>query len=429
MKTKLNLSYTKAQLKVFDENNPRFITIAKGRRLGFTKGCANYVIENLLLGKKILWVDTIQGNLQNYYEIYFAPELKKLDKSFYSWSVQDKKLKLLNGILHMRSAERPENIEGLGYDLVILNEAGIILKGSGGEYLWNNAISPMLLDNPQSKAIIGGVPKGKNLFYELCKKELKDSNWKHFQFSSFDNPLLKEDEIKRLIDELGGEESKVVKQEIYGEFIDESSNELFSLSQITNALKQNFSLEKMSGDCIWGLDVARYGDDKSVLAIRQGLVVERLVKYQKLSLVELSNRIIYEYNIAEIKPKAIFVDTCGLGAGVFDILRTYELPVYEANSSFKATQKEYLNKRAQMYFNFAKSLAHMELVNDEELKKDLRMITYEYDNLGLLKISPKQELKKLFGKSPDTSDAVALTFFEKLRTRKDINEDWSYDGW
>lgn len=132
MQLKLDFSYTPAQLKVFDDKNPRFITVAKGRRLGFTRGSAKYVIENLLMGLNVLWVDTVQSNLQNYFELYFMPELKKLPKEFYSWSVQDKKLILNNAVLHMRSAERPENIEGFGYDLVILNEAGIILKGSKG---------------------------------------------------------------------------------------------------------------------------------------------------------------------------------------------------------------------------------------------------------------------------------------------------------
>ena len=58
----LNITYTKAQKRVFFESNARFKTIAKGRRLGFTRGCANYLIECLLdesfKVKKALWVDT-----------------------------------------------------------------------------------------------------------------------------------------------------------------------------------------------------------------------------------------------------------------------------------------------------------------------------------------------------------------------------------
>ncbi|EMG5726524.1 TPA: hypothetical protein SAS12_000453 [Campylobacter jejuni] len=59
----------------------------------------------------------------------------------------------------------------------------------------------------------------------------------------------------------------------------------------------------------------------------------------------------------------------------------------------------------------------------------MRMIEYEYSDKGLLKIVSKEQLKKNYDKSPDVSDAVALTFFEKLYSRNNINEDWSYDGW
>lgn len=430
MQLKLDFSYTPAQLKVFDDKNPRFITVAKGRRLGFTRGSAKYVIENLLMGLNVLWVDTVQSNLQNYFELYFMPELKKLPKEFYSWSVQDKKLILNNAVLHMRSAERPENIEGFGYDLVILNEAGIILKGSKGEYLWYNAIRPMLLDNPKSRAIIGGVPKGKNLFYELCKKELSDENWKHFQFSSYDNPFLSKDQIKELIEEVGGEDSEVVKQEIYGDFIDNSSAELFALSDIEKSMNAiSFDMQKMQGDNIWGLDVARYGDDKSVLVKRKGFVVDEIKKYSGFSISALANVVLAEFNKDKEKPRGIFIDTCGLGVGVYDILSDYGLPVFEANSANSATSNEYLNKRAQMYFTLAKNIKHMQIIKDDELKKDLRMIEYEYSDKGLLKIKAKEQIKKDYGKSPDTSDALALTFFEKLHPKNNTSEDWSYDGW
>lgn len=431
MNLKLNFSYTPAQLKVFDENNPRFITVAKGRRLGFTRGCAKYVVENLIEGKKVLWVDTIQANLQNYFDIYFIPELKNLPSYFFDWNSQNKRLNFYNGaFLHMKSAEKPENIEGLAYDLTILNEAGIILGSSKANYLWYNAVRPMLLDNPKSRAIIGGVPKGKNLFYELCRKELSDKNWKHFQFSSFENPFIEKEQIQELIEEVGGEGSEVVKQEIYGEFVDSALNEVFNQSEIEEAFKNiNIPQHLFDGAYIWGLDVARYGDDKSVLAKRMGNVIETLNKYTNLDTIELANRVIFEFNQSEKKPNAIFIDTCGIGVGVFDVLQNYGLPVFEANAARKATQKGFLNKRAQMYTDFAKNLKNMKISADDELKKELRSITYSFNNTGLKQIISKDDLKREIGKSSDCADAIALTFYEKINIRNNTNEDWSYDGW
>lgn len=258
----LSLSYTPQQKAVFFENKKRFTTIEKGRRFGFTKGMANACIEWLMEGKKILWVDTINANLKRYYERYFRPELKKLPNDMYNFNSQDKQLNLNGSWLDFRSAERPENIEGFGYDIVILNEAGIILKDP---YLWDSAIAPMLLDNPNSRAFIGGVPKGKNKFYELAQKGMRSGgDWINFQFSSYDNPLLDKNEIDRLVAELGGVGSDVVRQEIYGEFLDTLANNLFTLSMIENSFSTSYEYDSFS-ECVWGLDVARDGDDESVL--------------------------------------------------------------------------------------------------------------------------------------------------------------------
>ena len=310
--TALCLTYTPWQKEVFFENTARFTTIEKGRRVGFTKGIANATIEWLLEGKKVLWVDTITSNLQRYYERYFLPELKALPKELYKFHAQDKKLSIGEGYLDMRSAERPENIEGFGYDIVILNEAGIILKDA---YLWDNAIRAMLLDNPKSRAFIGGVPKGKNRFYDLAKRGMSgDKDWKNYQISSFNNPLLKKEQIDEMVAELGGIDSDVVRQEIYGEFLDTTSNVLFNLALIENAFSTQMSNEKAS--IVWGLDVAREGDDESVLCIRQGYGVTNFYTFRLDSVTALAREIFGIYERSEDKPDAIFIDSVGVGAGV-----------------------------------------------------------------------------------------------------------------
>ncbi len=86
-------------------------------------------------------------------------------------------MKIINSVCDFRSADKPENIEGFGYELIILNEAGIILKN---RRLWEESIRPMILDY-KAKVIIGGTPKGKrvkktnetHLFYELFQRGLK----------------------------------------------------------------------------------------------------------------------------------------------------------------------------------------------------------------------------------------------------------------
>jgi len=139
----------------------------------------------------------------------------------------------LNGVYcDLRSADKPENIEGFGYKLIILNEAGIILKN---ERLWNESIRPMVLDY-KADVLIGGTPKGKktkngeeHLFYTLYKKgknnkeEGEKSNWMSFDFKTYDNPLLDIEEI----DELASDISPVLRdQEIFGMFVDKETHSI-----------------------------------------------------------------------------------------------------------------------------------------------------------------------------------------------------------
>lgn len=413
----LNLSYTPAQEKIFFAQSARFVTIEKGRRFGFTRGAANFCIESLLDGASILWVDTVQPNLQRYFERYFAPVLKQLPKELYDYNKVEKKLSFkTGGVLDLRSAERPENLEGFGYDIIILNEAGIILKDA---YLWDNAISPMLLDNPKSRAFIGGVPKGKNRFYDLARRGMTgQKDWVNLQFSSYDNPLINPAEIDRLVDELGGLGCEAVRQEIYGEFLDISSNQLFGLSAIESAFARSGAGYEPDAPEIWGLDVAREGEDKSVLAKRTGLNVYEFKSYAGLSTTELSREIYGEYLRSPNKPRLIFVDSVGIGAGVYDNLISFGLKgvAREAKSSFKALdESRYKNKRAEMYFNLSKVFARLGIVQNEALKRELQFIEYGYDNKERYIIAPKEQIKKNYGASPDFADALALTFYEKER--------------
>ena len=161
-------------------------------------------------------------------------DLKKLPPELWEWKVTEKLIRIGNTEIDFRSADTPENIEGFGYDLIILNEAGIILKD---EYLWYNAIRPMLLDNSESQAIIGGVPKGRNLFAKLIENGTSGrANWEHFTATTYDNPLLLESDVDELIDELGGNQD-VINQEIYGQIVDGTGLEYFNYQDLLESTK------------------------------------------------------------------------------------------------------------------------------------------------------------------------------------------------
>ena len=235
---KIKLTYTPAQLQIFFEvpDNVKYIIVTKGRRFGATRGAAHAFIEWALEGKHLLWGDTIHSNIDRYFERYFIPALKLLPNNIV-WNYQKKEKKLnigpFDGYIDFRSADRPENWEGFGYDVIFLNEAGIILKN---KYLYANSVLPMLLDNERSRLIAIGVPKGKILkdkaehpFYTLYKTAKSGApGYKLFEYSSYDNPLLSKDEIAELEKEINRMSPGMVEQEIYGHFVDNVAGTLWS---------------------------------------------------------------------------------------------------------------------------------------------------------------------------------------------------------
>jgi len=405
----IRISYVPCLERMLFQDKARRKVITKGRRLGLTRSLAQFFIEEMLArpGIKVMWGDTVAGNIRRYIERYWMPILQQLPKQIWEWRKQDNIVIINKSICDFRSADRPENWEGFGYHYIFLNEAGIILED---RYLWENAVRPMLMDFPDSVAIIGGTPKGKNLFYELWEDARQDTTGKKkaYQFSTYENPFLSKQEIDDMARDLP---ENIVRQEIYGEFLDISENYLFPYSMVYNAMHMEESADELGVE-IWGLDVARGGDDMTVLAKRRGLHVYELQKRHGLDSMEVVGWVVQEYRQSKVRPSQIFVDTIGVGAGVYDRLKQLSFPVFPAMVSQKASRAELKNMRAEMYWNLKEKLQlGLKLPNDRDLLMELTNIQYLFDSAGRLYLEPKDKIKQRLGRSPDCADAVALSCY------------------
>ncbi len=234
----IELTYTPQQNEIYFNipKGVRFQIVTKGRRFGATMGAAHAFIEWACEGQHLLWGDTINSNIDRYIERYFIPALQKTNIN-YQYRKQQKQLNIENGYIDFRSADRPENWEGFGYDKIFLNEAGIILKN---KYLYTNAVLPMLMDSPDSVLIAAGVPKGyrtkdgdEHPFYTLyknAKNGQKGYNVK--EYTSYDNPFLTKEDIEALRDEIGRMSQSMMDQEIYGKFVEGVNNTLWTPEMI-----------------------------------------------------------------------------------------------------------------------------------------------------------------------------------------------------
>ena len=169
---------------------------------------------------------------------------------------------------------------------------------------------------------------------------------------------------------------------------------------------------------VMGVDVARFGSDRSVIVLRRGrdACSWPIEKYQGLDTMTLASKVV-ERAAAE-GVRAVFVDEGGYGAGVVDRLRQLGVPfVFGINFGGKpetwdegGAKPLYANKRAEIWGNMKKWLEQGCLPNDPELLADLTGLQYGYDARSAIQLEKKEDMKKRGLASPDIGDALALTF-------------------
>ena len=216
---------------LFSDEHIRYKVITKGRRFGLTKGMAHYIIYKMVqanqAGKPIdvLWGDVNYDNIRKYIQRMFLPILTReyqfKSRVHFTYNSTAKEITIGGSRCDFRSAEKPETWEGYGYNLIFLNEAGIILQGD--DYLYYNAVLPMMIDHPDSKLIAGGVPKGKKgVFWDLWKQcEKGEKDYKGYNYSSYENVFVDRERVKEVEQSMSYE---IAQQEIYGKFVDNVSN-------------------------------------------------------------------------------------------------------------------------------------------------------------------------------------------------------------
>ncbi|KKM94915.1 hypothetical protein LCGC14_1193440 [marine sediment metagenome] len=205
---------------------------------------------------------------------------------------------------------------------------------------------------------------------------------------------------------------------ILGDFPEAGVNNLNRIDLIEAAMARQTErqvFEKHSR--VAALDVARYGDDESSFAIRQGDKVLDTFEWAHQDSVYTAGRA--ARLIKENKPARTYVDVVGLGAGVFDILKNEigeQYKIIEYDSGKDALDKErYVNRRAEGYFDLNKMLVDgdLDLPGSGKLKAQLADIRYIFDKKGRLQIESKEDARNRGSKSPDVADAVMMSFCRK----------------
>lgn len=167
----------------------------------------------------------------------------------------------------------------------------------------------------------------------------------------------------------------------------------------------------------WGVDVARFGDDKSCLTKRRGRVTYPQQVWQGIDTMALANEV-WEQAKRE-KPTQIAVDVIGVGAGVHDRLkelaRESGIQIVAVNVARRVEDGTNYNLRAKMYDAGREWFRDgpVSAPNEPDFKAEVCALRYYYRN-GLRLIEDKAEAKKRGIKSPDRADSFMLTFAEPV---------------
>lgn len=197
---------------------------------------------------------------------------------------------------------------------------------------------------------------------------------------------------------------------------------LISGDSVTKARKAKY---EPIGPIIMGVDPARRGKDSTGIVIRQGRKVVKTIRLKipnTMLVAERCAKLITEFNA-----DAVFIDTIGIGAGVYDRLEQlgYKDRIFEAIASNTADNDDaYVNKRAEMWDRMSEWLdAGADIPDNDLFASDLLLPKYDHDSKDRLLLEPKKKMPR----SPDVGDALAMTFYLKNVVPRSQQPD-EYEG-
>lgn len=346
---------------------------------------------------------------------------KSLDKDF-EWTSEKIYLKgsQEEWFAIARTSNKPDALQGTHAEHVLI----IIDEASGVPDI---VFEPVLgsMSTIDAKLLMCGNPTQlAGFFYEshTTKREL----YKTHTIDGSKCERVDKNYVQTIID-MFGKDSDVYRVRVAGEFPKANPDSFIGLDMIRTEKKVIDIVESID----LGVDVARYGDDESVVATTYNKSqVERLNVFKHNDTMRLTGQIVNIIKMLNLKYPSIIVrvkiDCDGLGVGVYDRLKEV---IVEKNLKAKAVEChfggkggkvsydepiEYYNSTGIMWGTLRSKLKNNDITipNNEELIKQITNRKYFINSDGTIKLERKEDMKKRNVHSPDRADAVVLSLYE-----------------
>lgn len=403
----------------------RFSVLALHRRAGKTKLGVMQLVDAAMRCTK-------QGGLF----FYVAPELKQAHAICWRELKQTLEPARLAGAVEIREgdlsvtfrhngamvrlygADNPDAMRGVRLDGVVMDEVAQMKPE-----VWHEIVQPALADR-LGWALFIGTPKGINLFSELFFRATRrmdqgDDDWYAGRWTVHDTQSLDSDEVARLQKDMADNPTAWAR-EFLCDFTASAEDQLISLAQAEEAAGRNYQQRDIANSpVVIGCDPARFGEDRSVIVVRQGRVMFPPKILRNVDNMELAGHL--STVIQDKRPDAVFVDGGG-GAGVIDRCRENGFDITEVQFGSKARDAHYKNRRTEMWAAMKEWVVEGGgwIPDMMSLKQELATPTYSFDSSGRMQLESKDQIRKRLesSSSPDIADALALTFAMPVQARK-----------
>jgi hypothetical protein len=269
--------------------------------------------------------------------------------------------------------------------------------------------------------LIGNMTRNVGYFYDTHFHSKLSKKWHKLHWDSRKSPIVTDDMVQFFEDKYGVD-SNVFAIRVAGNPPKENANTLISLYDAKECMKND--IEPAEDEPLYlSADVARYGEDVSIILPRKGLKLFPWETHDNLNTISLGGHINQTYQ--ELDADGLSIDEIGVGAGVTDWLQKHgHLKCFGINVAMKSSNiSKYDRLRDELWIAMRdKCVSHLYDIPDteegEELCNELASPMYDFNVHGGYKIESKREMKARGVMSPNIADAVGLSeYFSNIAYR------------
>jgi hypothetical protein len=291
--------------------------------------------------------------------------------------------------------------------IVVFDEASAI-----PDVIWETTEGALTDANTEILWLAFGNPTRNTGRFKECFGRFRH-RWQTMQVDSRSVQITNKEQIEQWVADYG-EDSDFVRVRVRGVFPRAGSTQFIS-GELVEQARRRQAYSDRTEPLVIGVDVARFGDDQTVISFRRGQDARSVpwVSLRGEDTMQVAARVAESVRV--YKPACVFVDEGGLGAGVVDRLKQMHVKVIGVNFGAKpdrisVDEVKVKNKRAEMWALTRAWLRGGAIPDDHDLAADLTGVEYGFDENQAIQLEKKEHMKKRGLASPDMADALALTF-------------------